>query len=336
MNRTVQRMHGIAGIICAGIAIVPVGTVYPVVSYMTLYEYLQDTDVIAVGTIVDKEITPCNTYNHFDVHRIVYGDSTESPISIITLGGETLGGKGHWVEDEARYNEGDAYVVFLQEEPFSLSPTHSEQVRQGSYYTAFYQPCAVDTEFQAVMEAIEPLVGLKIEQDQESRVRRLLEMLTTENHHLVESAIIEVKKERIYEALPELLSLIQTGGYQIRFNCIEALRELGGDHAVKAILRALTDPSPGIRGRAAQSLGWMSAHEAETDLIAMVCDKGEEPDVRIDAVVALGCLRSAEALPYLEKVWQNEREKFSVFEDLYMWAIEEIRSPQKSDEEEHR
>lgn len=319
-----NRVSTVIGVLIISIIIFYANVAFPIVAYTTLHEKLQHTDVVAVGTIVNKEITSNITYNYFKTSYIIYGNLPKPIISIITLGG-----KGMWVEDQANYNIGEVYLVFLKKKD-----KFRYKVRKGSHYhTVFYKPSLAKVEFNTAIEAIEPLLEIKNESNYKKHIQKLVKMLKEENCYLLESAITEIKNEKVQKAIPDLIYLLKTGGYQTRFNSIESLRNIGGANAVSGLIAALHDSSSGIRERAAKSLGWMKACEVENELIDLLCNKKEQIDVRICAVVALGDIHSTKSLSYLEKVWNEEKEAFATYKDMYLLSLDKIRT---SGEKSHK
>ncbi|MBC8230435.1 HEAT repeat domain-containing protein [bacterium] len=301
-----NRIVILIGIIGAGVLYL--NSALALVVYTTLYEKLQYTELIAVGTITQKKVKSDKTYYRFRVEDVIHGNLPESSISIMTRGGRTS-----WVEDEAHYEAGETYLVFLCQ-------------NRGHYRTILNTPSLPFPDFQLVREAVEPLLELTKEQEPMARFQKLSGMLKSDNHRVVESAIVELGKlwelssesfrlrKAIQATVPELIHLLQIGWYQNRLNAISTLNEIGGSEAITTI-RAVFDGnlldtlSPSLRnhmrGCAATALGRMRAYQSEDALIAAMSNRDEKMDVRRSAMFALGQLNSVKAIPYLEDVLED-------------------------------
>ena len=177
-------------------------------------------------------------------------------------------------------------------------------------------------------------------------------MLKSENYHVLESATVELEKlwrqggehpnlkKQVQAAVPDLIHLLQTGQYRTRSNALRALREIGGSKAIAPIHALLDDASLGIkrggvrsliRSKAARSLGYLKAYEAEDDLINLLRNQEEHLDVRRSAAYALGELNSTKARPYLEEVLKEPKKApLRAFQEDIQQIINRIIASKKS------
>jgi HEAT repeat protein len=113
-------------------------------------------------------------------------------------------------------------------------------------------------------------------------------------------------------ALSAILDAVGDSNSTIRRFAVSALADLGDTRAVDAIINALNDSETDIRVAATMALGRFGDKRAEDALIALLDDKVENPDgigkisVRAQAVIALGHLRSNQALPLLRQMMATE------------------------------
>ena len=85
-----------------------------------------------------------------------------------------------------------------------------------------------------------------------------------------------------------------------RFRALFALRSIGGDASVSALLASLRDPSALFKHEVAFALGQMQAVGAVETLKAMLRDESEHSMVRHEAAEALGAIASDACLEALE------------------------------------
>ena len=105
-----HKIVALIGIIGISIGILYTNTAVSMVMYRTLYEKLECTGIIAVGTITGKKVQKEETYNHFRANRMIYGKLPVPLISIKTWGGR-VEDEVSWVEDEASYQVGETYLI---------------------------------------------------------------------------------------------------------------------------------------------------------------------------------------------------------------------------------
>ena len=109
------------------------------------------------------------------------------------------------------------------------------------------------------------------------------------------------------EDVPKAISVLEdpTADLEARAKAADRLgRTEGGDPVVKALLGALHDPHPPIRGAAAFSLGRIGDLRAVGPLVGMLQDPND--DVRCRASVALGLIGSLSILRSLEEAEEPE------------------------------
>ena len=91
-----------------------------------------------------------------------------------------------------------------------------------------------------------------------------------------------------------------------RFRALFALRSVGGDAAVDALLEGLKDPSALFRHEVAFALGQMQVTGAVATLKEVLRDESEHSMVRHEAAEALGAIASDECLEELKQASEGE------------------------------
>lgn len=91
-----------------------------------------------------------------------------------------------------------------------------------------------------------------------------------------------------------------------RFRALFALRSVGGDAAVDALLEGLKDPSALFRHEVAFALGQMQVTRAVATLKRVLRDESEHSMVRHEAAEALGAIASDECLKELKQASEGE------------------------------
>jgi cyclophilin family peptidyl-prolyl cis-trans isomerase/HEAT repeat protein len=110
-------------------------------------------------------------------------------------------------------------------------------------------------------------------------------------------------------AAPALLHLLGAKG---RYTRAFAAKGLGavGDRSVVPALRALLEPSAGagleLSVQAVRALAQLRANEVAEPLIRLAADPSTHPNLRLEAVTALGVLRSSDALPLVQDLLSSE------------------------------
>jgi HEAT repeat protein len=109
-----------------------------------------------------------------------------------------------------------------------------------------------------------------------------------------------------YERLIKtLLNLLHDNDSEVRLRAIQALGNLEEPLAMEPIIAALKDKNDDVRHIAAAVLGQIGDSCAVNPLIQALGDKHNE--VRYYAANSLGRIGNPKALPYLEKLYQNDQ-----------------------------
>ena len=110
-----------------------------------------------------------------------------------------------------------------------------------------------------------------------------------------------------------------------RFRALFALRSVGGDASVSALLDSLRDPSALFKHEVAFALGQMQATGAVETLKAMLRDESEHSMVRHEAAEALGAIASDECLEALETASEDSSQ---VVRETAVLALQRFRYAQ--------
>jgi deoxyhypusine monooxygenase len=110
-----------------------------------------------------------------------------------------------------------------------------------------------------------------------------------------------------------------------RFRALFALRSLGGDASVSALLASLRDPSALFKHEVAFALGQMQATGAVETLKAMLRDESEHSMVRHEAAEALGAIASDACLEALETASEDASQ---VVRETATLALQRLRYAQ--------
>eukprot|EP00227_Mantoniella_beaufortii_P016395 CAMPEP_0197575488 /NCGR_PEP_ID=MMETSP1326-20131121/865_1 /TAXON_ID=1155430 /ORGANISM="Genus nov. species nov., Strain RCC2288" /LENGTH=342 /DNA_ID=CAMNT_0043138265 /DNA_START=50 /DNA_END=1078 /DNA_ORIENTATION=- len=127
--------------------------------------------------------------------------------------------------------------------------------------------------------------------------------------------VVELRTELLDEALP----------IPQRFRALFALRSVGGDDAVAALLDGLKDPSALLRHEVAFALGQMQVSGAVATLKGVLRDTSEHSMVRHEAAEALGAIASDECLEALEEASEDESQ---VVRETAVLALQRFRHSQ--------
>ena len=112
-----------------------------------------------------------------------------------------------------------------------------------------------------------------------------------------------------------------------RFRALFALRSVGGDASVSALLASLRDPSALFKHEVAFALGQMQATGAVETLKAMLRDESEHSMVRHEAAEALGAIASDACLEALETASEDASQ---VVRETATLALQRLRYAQAS------
>ena len=274
----------------------------------TLYEDLKKSALVGTGRIVHEQTDDGLTYFDLALGNIIYGRSSSATVSIVTVG-ETVKRKHGLTMSVSTgrvgYAIGEEVVVFLKK----ASPGNVGRTKlKGDLNYITVQKIDLggleDREgYLAELDRLAETVDLT---DIERRESIFLDLLSSRNDPVVESAVKELGSMKSRQALTALSQLVHSGSGNVRFQVIDAMRQIGGKEAVSVIASALGDESPRIRSRAAGSLGWMGAKEAEDKLIGMFLAEDEDENVKVNVVLALGNMGSTKAVPILMDALNDE------------------------------
>jgi len=274
------------------------GKVYPLGIATTLYEDLKESALVVTAKVVTKKTD--KAFQHFDlkVESTLYGLPGSTIVSVITAGGK-LDRKGNLamavtVVGSVGYEVGEEVLVFLKDAPRNYS------LKKDAYLTIRKVNMEALHDRQRFLCEVRSLVETLDIVDRQRRESIFLDLLSSRHGLIVESAVKELGNMKSNQAADRIEQLLHVGDDQIRFQAVNALREIGNEAAASAISTALEDDSPRVRARAASSLGWMRAVAEEEKLLEMFLAKDEEENVKINAVLALANMGSTKAIPALE------------------------------------
>jgi HEAT repeat protein/beta-lactamase regulating signal transducer with metallopeptidase domain len=131
----------------------------------------------------------------------------------------------------------------------------------------------------------------------------LLTALNDENENVRVQALSALASMRDPRAIPGLVKAARDASVEVREQALTALAQFDTPEATQAILAALKDQSPDVRERAARLVAALASRGGMNDPknVAVLSDllKDTTPDIRVQAIVALGRLRRPDAVPAL-------------------------------------
>jgi len=265
----------------------------------TLYEDLKKSALVVAGRIVQGKTDDNLTTFDLEVDKIIYGDSNSPIVSIVTRGGRAKRKDGLTMmvsSGTVGYKIGEEVIVFLKKTPSAYLGNVTS--KRGTIYSTIRKINMEGLEnridYVSELERIAETAGMRAIKARESA---FLDLLSSRNDLIVESSIKELGNMKSRQSVAELARLVHAGNQKVRFQVIDALRQIGDGDSVLAIASALEDPSPRIRARAASSLGWMGARATEDEVIGIFLKEDEAENVRVNVVLALGNMGSTKAIP---------------------------------------
>jgi len=133
-------------------------------------------------------------------------------------------------------------------------------------------------------------------------------------HPLVRAQCVDVLAQtKDHSALPALLDALQGEFYTVRARVCAAFTQMGTPQVIPPLLHALKDPEPEVRIQAALALGTFRDPTLFDDIAGLLLDD-QKIEVRQGAARALGGTRHTAALPFLmealrDSFWWYEREQ---------------------------
>lgn len=131
----------------------------------------------------------------------------------------------------------------------------------------------------------------------------LLTALNDENEDVREQALNALANMRDPRAIPGLLRALRDTSVGVREQALNALAQFDTPEATEGIISALKDSSADVREHAARHVAVLSSRGRINDpkYVAILSGllKDAAPDVRVQAIVALGRMRRQEAVPTL-------------------------------------
>jgi len=266
----------------------------------TLYEDLKKSALVVAGRIIQEKTDDNLTTFDLEVDNIIYGGSNSPIVSIVTRGGRVKREDGLTMmvsSGTISYAIGEEVIVFLKK--ISSAYLGNDKSKRGTIYSTIRKINMEGLEnrkdYVGELERIAETVGMRAIKARESV---FLELLSSKNDLIVESSVKELGDMKSRQSVAELARLVHAGNQKIRFQVIDALRQIDGKDAVSVIASALEDRSPRIRSRAASSLGWMEATAVEDKVIGIFLKEDEAENVRVNVVLALGNMGSIKAIPF--------------------------------------
>jgi HEAT repeat protein len=134
-------------------------------------------------------------------------------------------------------------------------------------------------------------------------IKEYLKNLKSSNVVIKKEAIYRLGKLQIKEAVPVMISLLNSDSAEIRPDIIEALGKIGDRAAVNSIIARLNDDNLSVRGKAIEALGKLGDRRAVPALVSVLeqKDKKNESEVLI-AIWALGNIGDKSAEPILNSL----------------------------------
>jgi len=138
----------------------------------------------------------------------------------------------------------------------------------------------------------------------------LHEYLFDERWYVVRNAATILAEIRNQESLPHLTPLLAHKELRVRRETIRALTKIGGPRAVNILLQAAESDDQDLRRQALLSLGAIRAASAIPTLLKLLAQRDwsrHTIDMKKDAIRALGEIRSSEALTALSRILAQRR-----------------------------
>jgi HEAT repeat protein len=138
----------------------------------------------------------------------------------------------------------------------------------------------------------------------------LHEHLFDERWYVIRNAVTILGEIRHQDSLPHLMPLLEHRELRVRLETIRALTKIGGQRAVNILLQAAGSDEQELRRLALLSLGSIRAASAIPTLLKLL-DQGDWSrrtiDIKKDAIRALGEIRSGEAVAALTRILGRRR-----------------------------
>ncbi len=138
----------------------------------------------------------------------------------------------------------------------------------------------------------------------------IYEYLGDDRWYVVRNAIAILGDIRCQESLAQLTPLLQHDDIRVRRETIRALTKIGGNRAIKILSQTALSGEQELRRQAILSLGAIRAASAVPTLLSLLkkSDWSQRAvDLRKDAIRALGEIRDPEAIPELIKIVKKKR-----------------------------
>jgi len=270
------------------------------VLYSTLFHQLKGAELVVAATAVAKDVDSLSTLYRFRIDRLLADGPSDTAISVITF-------VGHHVirSEEERYEVGGSYLLILSRNPRILQGDAARNAiyrKSNAYYTRTNFPKA-RKDFADALEAVEILISLEPLKDTLVLKRRFLDLLLSQNHFILESAIEELSTAGAKAAIPDIRRVaLRARNIMVRFQALTALYNLHGGGEAPTYFRAMHDPDAFVRQRAIACLIWANVVSSEDSLITLVADTSENIDNRMIAAGGLLKFHSVRSIPTLESI----------------------------------
>lgn len=150
---------------------------------------------------------------------------------------------------------------------------------------------------------------------------RLAQLFFSDSVGVQEAAEEAIRKIRGSQAVKEMLTILKSENVTVRNTAVDVLREIGIDDEQK-ILEYLSNTDTDVRIYVADILGYIDSSLVITELCHVLLQDAEI-NVRNQAAISLGRLRSVDALPSLLKALNdNDWVQYSVID-----ALSKIKDP---------
>ena len=259
--------------------------------------------MIVIGTVVSKDVLYSSTIYEFRVEKIFKGEVKNSLIRVLTFSGYRTS-----IAGPQPFESNGIYLLLLRQKLGWKPGRQWERLfdSASAYYASSFVPKSEGNEFDLSMEALTTLLRVDVMVDSTSRTTEFLKLLRSTNYLVLESAIVELDRARVLEALPDLERLALAGGTMVQFVALNALRNMEGKREYRIYINALNSSDWMVRQRAIQNIIWTESFQAADNLIRIVADARENKDNR--SIAANGLLRfhCVKSIPALKKILNEE------------------------------
>lgn len=140
----------------------------------------------------------------------------------------------------------------------------------------------------------------------------LLRLLKDESPEVRESAAIALGKLGMEKVVPALVDALRDTSLSVRCAAADAIGCIGGPRAIVALLLWLNDENRMFRARVVAALGHIGGRSSAVNRALIEVLDDQRPDVRWQAVRALGRAGNSTAIPHLKRLFEDRTVVFGV------------------------